>query len=232
MRIHVLQHVPYEGPGIMEAWAGLNHCPMSTTRFFEDGYQLPDMEGLDCLIVMGGPMSVIEEDAFPWMPAEKAFIKQAIEEDKKVLGICLGAQLIADALGARVRRNQHEEIGWAPIWLTEKGHKAELLGHMQSELPVMHWHGETFDIPRGAKHLVESTGCRNQAFLFGDRVVGLQFHLEFTRESVKSLIENSPPLSPGPFVQTPAQMLAREENAFRRANHAMRGLLLRMANID
>ena len=232
MKIHVLQHVPYEGPGIIEAWAGLNNCPLTTTRFFVEGDRLPGLGEFDCLIIMGGPMSVTEEDAFPWMAGEKAFIKEAIDEGKKVLGICLGAQLIADVLGARVRRNQHEEIGWAPIWLTDSGREADLLGHMQSELPVLHWHGETFDIPKGAKHLVESTGCRNQAFLYRGRVLGLQFHLEFTRGCLQALIEHSALSESGPFVQAPAQMLAREENTFRRANHALRGLLLRMANID
>jgi GMP synthase-like glutamine amidotransferase len=232
MRIHVLQHVPYEGPGIIEAWAGLNQCPMTTTRFYEEGQELPGLKEIDLLIVMGGPMSATEDDAFPWMAREKAFIKKAIAKGKKVLGICLGAQLIADVLGARVRRNQHEEIGWAPIWLTEAGQEAELLGHMQSELPVLHWHGETFDIPAGAKHMVESAGCRNQAFLYGDRVGGLEFLVEFTRGCVQALIQHTEVKKSGPFVQAPAQMLAREENAFRRANHGLRGLLLRMANID
>lgn len=216
---------------MIEGWAGQNNCPLATTPFFESGYELPDGGDFDCLIVMGGPMGAMDEDKHSWMGEEKRFIKEAIEDGKKVLGICLGAQLVATVLGAAVRPNQHEEIGWAPIWLTEDGQKAEVLGHMQSEMQVLHWHGDTFDIPQGAKHLIESTGCRNQAFLYEDRVMGLQFHMEMTRASLRALIDNSPELEEGPFVQSGVKMLAREENAFRRANHAMRGLLLRLANV-
>ncbi|MEM8953253.1 MAG: type 1 glutamine amidotransferase [Verrucomicrobiota bacterium] len=231
MRIHVLQHVSYEGPGMIEGWAGQNNCPLQTTRLYEVGVALPDSDDFDCLVVMGGPMGARDEGEYGWMVDEKRLIKEAIEEGKKVLGICLGSQLVASVLGAHVRRNQHEEIGWAPIWLTDEGHGAEVLGHMQSEMPVLHWHRDTFDIPSGAKHLIESAGCRNQAFMYEDRVLGLQFHMEMTRASLRALIDNSGELEEGPFVQSGVKMLAREENAFRRANHAMRGLLLRLANV-
>jgi GMP synthase-like glutamine amidotransferase len=228
MRLHVLQHVSFEGPGIIAEWGGVNGHEVSVTRLFDDGAVLPDRDTFDCLVVMGGPMGVNDEEEFPWLAAEKELIAGAIEAGRAVLGICLGAQLVASALGARVRRNQHREIGWAPIWLTEEGLESEIFSHIPEELEVFHWHGDTFDIPEGAVNLAQSAGCHHQAFLYGKNVIGIQFHLEVTRKDVMAMLEHSgEDLTPDAYVQAPAKILAKE-NPLRRANHALRGILLRL----
>src|SRR5690606_32591469 len=114
----------------------------------------------------------------PWMKEEKKLIEKAILKGKRVIGICLGAQLIADVLGARVFPNKEKEIGWFPIELTEEGQKSPFFAGFNKTETVFHWHGDTFEIPKGAEHIASSKVCENQAFLFDHKVLGLQFHLE------------------------------------------------------
>ena len=141
---------------------------------------MPGVEDFDRLIVMGGPMSVHDEAEYPWLVEEKRLIAAAIREGKKVLGICLGAQLIAEVCGGRVYRNPEKEIGFWPVsWI----------GDADEEL-VFHWHGETFDLPPGAELLASSDVCVNQAFGIGDRVLGIQFHPEVTPEIVRAMVEH------------------------------------------
>lgn len=228
MRFHILQHVPYEGPGIIADWAIVNGHSVSVTQFFEEGFTLPELGAFDCLVVMGGPMGVYDESAYPWLAEEKRFIEKAIAAERRTLGICLGSQLLASVLGARIRRNQHTEIGWAPIWLTEEGAEAAILNHIPEELEVFHWHSDTFDIPDGAVNLAQSAGCRHQAFLYKDYILGLQFHIEVTRKDVMEMFENNnEDVTPDDYVQPASKILARE-HPFRRANHAMRGILLKL----
>ena len=175
-------------------------------------------------------MGVYDEKIYPWLTEEKRLIEDAILEDRKVLGICLGAQLVASVLGARVRRNQHREVGWAPIWLTDEGAAADCFADVAEELEVFHWHGDTFDIPAGAVNLAQSSGCRHQAFLYGEHVLGLQFHLEVMRKDVMAMLENTEEdLTPDRYVQVPAKILAKD-NAFRRVNNTLRGILLKLAS--
>lgn len=136
------------------------------------------------LIFLGGPMSVNED--LPYIRRELGLIDEALAAGKPVLGICLGAQLIAKALGASVYPNPVKEIGWAPIHLTEAGHRDPLLGRLRDPEVVLHWHGETFDLPAGATWLAYSELCRHQAFRYGSNVYGLQFHLEATPEMIAS----------------------------------------------
>src|SRR5262249_47695751 len=136
------------------------------------------LQEIDLVVVLGGPMNIYEEDKFPWLIAEKKFIRQAIEEKLAVLGLCLGSQLIADVLGAKIYPNDEKEIGWFPVEVTEAALKHRLFSHWPNFFTPFHWHGDTFDLPEGAIHLARSQACRNQAFLYQDRVVGLQFHLE------------------------------------------------------
>ena len=134
---------------------------------------------------MGGPMGIYDHEEHPWLMAEKKIIRQAIDGGKTVLGICLGAQLIADVLGANVYPGPQKEIGWFPIQRAD-----DAPDFLPDELTVFHWHGDTFEIPDGAIRLASSEACENQGFVYNDRVVALQFHMETTPESMEALIEN------------------------------------------
>ncbi|MDZ4876831.1 MAG: hypothetical protein CLLPBCKN_006266 [Chroococcidiopsis cubana SAG 39.79] len=212
MRIHYLQHVPFEKLGNISTWMTDRNYSVSSTRLYADD-PLPTVNDFDWLIVLGGPMNIYEEDRYPWLSAEKQLIKQAIEKDKLVLGICLGAQLIADALGARVYSGEHKEIGWFPIKTVEAVQQSKGLEFLSSELTVFHWHGDTFELPEKAIRLAYSEGCANQAFLYSDKVLGLQFHLEVDRQGVRQMIENSASeLVAGKYVQSSEEMLSANRN--------------------
>ena len=183
-KIHFLQHVPYERLGSIADWINKNSHTLSVTRLYKSEI-LPDPLDLDLLIIMGGPMGIYEEKKYPWLKEEKIFIEKAMKADKKILGICLGAQLIADVLGAKVYKNQYREIGWFPVHLTTQGRISGLLNNIPSELTVFHWHGDTFDIADNAIHLFENEACRNQGFQYGDNILGLQFHLEVEKTDIK-----------------------------------------------
>jgi GMP synthase-like glutamine amidotransferase len=167
---------------------------------------LPDIRQVDFLIAMGGPMSVNDEAEFPWLKPEKQFIREAIFHGLRVLGVCLGAQLIASALEARVYPNAVKEIGWHPIQAVPTVGDNFLF---PAECTVFHWHGETFDLPQGATLLARSAGCANQAFQLSRNVIGLQFHLETTPQAASLLIENCRnDMIPGPYVQSEAAIKA------------------------
>jgi GMP synthase-like glutamine amidotransferase len=206
MRAHYLQHVPFEGLGSIEPWLRTAGYKITNTRFFESA-SLPNLNEIDLIVVMGGPMSVNDEVDFPWLVEEKQFIRIAIEAGKAVLGICLGAQLIASAMGAKVYRNTVKEIGWFPV----KGvsPSVELAFHFPASEEVFHWHGETFDLPPEGIHLARSDGCKNQAFQLGQSVIGLQFHLETTPESAHELVSHCrTELIPSKYVQSEETILA------------------------
>lgn len=205
MRLHYFQHVPFEGLAGIERWAVKEGLQISRTRFFEDD-PLPKLEDIDLLVIVGGPMSVNDERDYPWLADEKHFIDRAIRAGKPVLGICLGAQMIASVLGAKVYRNKEKEIGWFPVELTKAGRESclRVIGKRRT---VFHWHGETFDLPSGARHLAKSAVCRNQAFQYGDSVIGLQFHLEMTPQSLKAIIRHCrKEILPARFIQSIPQM--------------------------
>jgi len=228
MRIHCLQHVPFEGPAGIEDWAAYKGYPITTTPLFGRG-RLPDIEVFDWLVVMGGPMGVQDEADYPWMENEKTLIGAAIAAGKTVIGVCLGAQLIATALGARVYRNAHREIGWFPIKLTDQGQASDLFAFLPQRLQVFHWHGDTFDLPDGATHLAYSEGCGHQAFLYADQVLGLQFHLESTPTSVADLVANcADEIIPGSYVQDAERMRAATGEDYARINQALFGILDRL----
>jgi GMP synthase-like glutamine amidotransferase len=224
MRIHYLQHVPFEGLGNIEEWIRARGYPVSVTRLYQ-GEALPNIADIDWLIVMGGPMGAYEEDIYPWITGEKNFISQSISAGKKVLGICLGAQLIASVLGARVFPNRYKEIGWYPLSLTADGAASGPFKGFPAEFMAFHWHGDTFDLPAGAKHLAESAACRNQAFSYRGNVLGLQFHLDLKKENVEQLILNcGSELQDSPFVEAPGQMTARTD-CFEEAQGRMKMIL-------
>ncbi len=189
---------------------------------------LPDLDGFDWLIVMGGPMGVYDEDQYPWLKEEKDFIRRAVEDGKVVLGICLGAQLIAEVMGARVEKNAHREIGWFPIEPSLEISGTILNGLFSPGFEVFHWHGDTFGIPGGAVPLASSSACRNQGFILGNRVIGLQFHLETTSSSAAELIMNCrDELDGSEYVQPELEILSNPDR-FDRINRVMCSLLQRL----
>lgn len=229
MHIHYLQHVAFEGLGSIEAWAGQKGHTLSATRLYQ-GDTLPAVEAADLLIIMGGPMNIYQEDTYPWLADEKRHIKKAISAGRRVLGICLGAQLIADVLGAKVYANRDKEIGWFPVETTEAASSSKLFSAFPRQLDVFHWHGDTFDIPAGAVHAARSAGCAHQAFVYDERVVGLQFHLETTPANAQQLIAHGgDELVAGRYIQSPQAMLA-DAGRFDTINQAMQGLLDRLTS--
>ena len=225
LNIHYLQHVPFEGPAKIGEWALAKGHNLTSTKLYED-IVLPPVESIDWLIVMGGPMNIYEEKDYPWLEQEKKFISKAIETGKTVLGVCLGAQLIADVLGAKVYRGQHKEIGWLPIELTNEAKALDLLGSLPKHLTVYHWHGDTFDLPAGAVPLARSKGCEQQAFLYNDRVLGLQFHLESTVDSIQKLVQHcKSDISEGEYVQRAEVMISKSQDYVQELHKTLEFLL-------
>lgn len=212
LHIHALQHVWFEDLANIKRWAKRKDYSITETLLF-DQQALPSPKDFDWLVVMGGPMNVYEEKKYPWLIQEKKLIEKAIATDKLVLGICLGAQLIADVLGGSVSRNAHKEIGWHPVTLTGEAKQSFVFRVLSPQFVAFHWHGDTFALPRGCKRMASSEGCVNQAFEYNNRVIGLQFHLESSVESVRRLIQNcSKDLANGKYVQTADVILSRLEN--------------------
>ena len=189
---------------------------------------LPQLHDFDWLIVMGGPMGVSDALHYPWMNKEKSLIKSSIESGKIVLGICLGAQFIADALGSKVYKNSYREIGWFPINVAKQLDNTIFQGVFPQGIEVFHWHGETFDIPASGVLVASSEACQNQGFIVENRIVGLQFHLETTLDSAKALIENCRnELDGSKFVQNEKDILAKEKR-FLPINELMIAVLKRL----
>ena len=220
MKIHYLQHVVFEGPGSIEDWIRNHNYEYSCTRMYRDD-SLPEVSDIDYLIIMGGPMSIDEVDKYPWLTKEIDYIKSAIDNNLPILGICLGAQLIAAALKVRVVKNPHKEIGWFPITRA-----VELAGHslarvFPEQLEAFHWHGDTFELPETAIRIAGSKACNNQGFIYRDRVTALQFHLESTTDGVKQLIDNcGDEIIDAPYIQTAEKMLS-DKSRFRKINDLM-----------
>lgn len=227
MRAHYLQHVPFEGLGSIEAWLHEAGYSIGVTRLFE-GDAFPDPDDLDLLIVMGGPMSVNDEHRYPWLIQEKAFIRAAIDAGVAVLGVCLGAQLIASAHGAPVYPNHAAEIGWFPIeGVANSDPQADPDAFsFPPAVTVLHWHGETFDLPDGARHLARSAACSNQAFQLGRGVLGLQFHLEATDALLQGFVEaDAASLKPAGYVQS-AETILGQASDFMLPAHTLMGQVL------
>ncbi len=208
MDVHVLQHVPFEGLGSIASWLADRQAAVSFTRFYEAS-TLPAIGGTDLVIVLGGPMGVHDEDRYPWLAEEKRFVRQCIDTGVAVLGICLGAQIIASVLGARVYANAEKEIGWFPIDFLPIAAAGDIFTGFPDHIEVFHWHGDTFDLPDCAGHIARSAACAHQAFVFRERVVGLQFHLETTALSAGQLLAHcAEEIVPGPFIQTAPALIA------------------------
>jgi len=222
-RFHYIQHVPFEGPGVILPWALKQGFRITATHVWKEE-KYPSLSSFDWLLILGGPMSIHDEKEFPWLIKEKELIKKAAESGKKVIGICLGAQLIASALGAEVSLNRVREVGWYPLAETAKGKASPFKGILDG-LTAFHWHGETFTIPDKAVHLCKSEGCINQGFSIGNNILALQFHLEtddiILRGMVKELEQEK---MSGGFVMDPP-VIMEHRNYLHRNQEAMIRLL-------
>ncbi len=188
-KIECFMHVPFEGPGIILNWIGERGDHLHYTRFY-NGEVLPDASAVDMLIIMGGPMDVFDFHIHPWMEDEIEWVKDFIASGKPVFGICLGAQIIAAALGEEVYPGPHKEIGWHNLQFFPSLGDYKICKDLPITRKVFQWHGDTFNIPEGATRIAGSDAFPNQGFIHGNSVVAMQFHLEVTPESVKELVNN------------------------------------------
>lgn len=210
MRIHYIMHAAFEKLGAIENWVKDKNYYLSGTHTYL-GEQLPSANEFDFLIVMGGPQSPRKLEEWPYLKNEILLIKDAIRENKSVLGFCLGAQLIAESLGANTLVSPHREIGVFPIELLSEAKQDPLFSLFPTTFPVMHWHNDMPGIPNGARLLAKSKGCPQQAFGFGDRVYGLQFHLEMTPANINEMVFHCEhELTDGSYVEAKQQLLAHE----------------------
>lgn len=225
MKIHIVLHETFEGPGCIKHWAEDKGYRVKYTKMFDNNDHLPKVNEFDFLVIMGGSMSVHDQESYGWLSPEMEFIKQAVTENKKILGVCLGAQLLASALGANVYPAKTKEIGWYPIQFTSVALENSFFPDIE-QFTVFHWHAETFDLPFGAQRIASSVINQNQGFIFGKHVVGLQFHFEVTKESIESLIMNAhDDFDDGPFIQTPLEIRQGYLENIPSNNNAMYNLL-------
>ncbi len=223
MHVHYLQHVSFEGLGSIENLLVAQGCTLSRTCMYQD-QSLPSIHDLDALIVMGGPMGVHDEDEHSWLTLEKGFIEAVIQRGIPVIGVCLGAQLIADVLGAAVTKNAQHEIGWFPVRRT-KGLLDERVQNLPITFDALHWHGDTFATPSGAANFMVSDGCANQGFVYDKNVLALQFHLEMLPSHIQSIYQEcGKPEQTGPYIQSLEEMLAPADK-FEAANTILKGFL-------
>ncbi|MGR6341817.1 type 1 glutamine amidotransferase [Priestia megaterium] len=207
MRIHYIQNDPLAGPGTIEIWAAQHGYALTSTKVYEK-CDFPSTDEFDFLIILGGHMGAYEEETYPWILLEKQFIRKTVEQNKFVLGICLGAQLIADALGGKAYPHTHKESGWWGIELDKEAENVQLLRGFPKKFTAVEFHGDTFDLPKGAIRLSSSKGCKNQIFIYQDRVIGLQFHPEFTNDMIDNVLKNSDfGRVQGEFMQKPEDIL-------------------------
>jgi GMP synthase-like glutamine amidotransferase len=197
---------------------------MEFTRLYK-GDSLPAHSEVDMLVIMGGPMDVLHPESTPWMEEEMQWISEFLAMEKPVLGICLGAQMIASLLGGNVYPGEQKEIGWHNIQFLSALGEFRIFTELPAARKVFHWHGDTFTLPEGATRIASSGAFQNQAFIFKGHVMALQFHLEVTPSGVKDLVSNCrDELVPAPFIQKEKEILA-EEKAYS-ANHELMFRLL------
>ncbi|WP_426060042.1 type 1 glutamine amidotransferase [Hymenobacter sp. B1770] len=217
MRFHCLQHMPDEGPGHIADWLAAHAHSLTFTRLFEPSPVFPELGEFDGLLILGGAMSVHDEEGCTWLVPEKAFINEVLRAGKITLAICLGAQLVALALGAEVRPNHEPEIGFWTVRFSGKSLEHPLLRGWPEKAAVLDWHRDTFTVPPGAMRVGMSAGCATQGFVWGDGIIGLQFHPEFTVEMVEKLMhfENHETAEEQEFVQTAEQIRSKVKSVWK-----------------
>ena len=227
MRVHYLQHVPFEGLGYIGDWLVAKQYTISGTRLYEPSAKLPGLHEFDALVIMGGPMNVNEEDKYPWLASEKELILAAINSNKKVLGICLGAQLIVAAAGGNVFPHPFKEIGWFPVQF-DPAFETWFGRSIPAGQTFFHWHGDTYLLPEGFINHATTEACGQQLYTAGDHIMGIQFHPEMTIAGVKALVENDGnELQEKPFIQTREMILSSQQH-FEKAHSMMAALLERL----
>ncbi len=189
MKALILMHAPYEGAGSFGEVLRDNGATITTVRLYEEPDSPLSEQDHDLILSLGGLMDAGAEDGPSWLGRELEMLGRAARDGRKVLGVCLGAQLLARGLGAQMRPGTAAEIGFDPIELTEEGRDDPVLAGLKPTEPVLHWHGDTFDLPEKSVLLASSATTRNQAFRFGRYAYGLQFHLEMTRADLQEWFE-------------------------------------------
>ncbi|MFA5355078.1 MAG: type 1 glutamine amidotransferase [Thermodesulfovibrionales bacterium] len=200
MAVLICKNISLEGPGTIEDFLVAGKIPFTVVDLHK-GEPIPDSSSYDTLVMMGGPMSVNEEDLYPYINEEERLVREFVSSGRRVLGVCLGAQIMAKALGSKVYRGAEKEIGWYDIELAEEGIRDRAMmrmathpqaGDIWRRFKVFHWHGETFDIPSGAVRLARSELYPNQAFRYGNNAYAFQFHIEVRKEMVYDWLKDEP----------------------------------------
>lgn len=226
LRFLSIEHVPQEGVGTISTYIQEIGGNLARHRQYQQHPLSTSHDDYDVLVAMGGPMGVCDSAQYPWLDRELHFIREAIDQGKHVLGVCLGAQMIAKALGAEVRKNPCMEIGWLPVHFEDAFLRARLGQELNRQMDVLHWHSDTFSIPPGAVHVASSAACANQGFLYEGKVLGLQFHLEMGAEEVDVMTGHfRDELVPDKFVQGGEEIRARTEECAAPARRALFSIL-------
>jgi GMP synthase-like glutamine amidotransferase len=232
MRIHIIQHIPASN-----ATSSITSlCPAGITFTISHSYNkhcsFPNTSEYDLLIILGGPMSTCDTQKYPWLNQEKKYIQDAINADKYIMGICLGAQLLAEALGGEVSTSDELEIGWHKVSFNDALKSSILAGIFPSQMELFHWHKDTFTLPRNAIAMGHSLGCANQGFVYNDRIIGFQFHLEATAKWAHALSEEFPEDEMNtPLIQT-TKNIQEQENLFTMSNQLLNQVIQRIDTLS
>ena len=222
MKAIVIQHSQHEDSGHAADWLISQNVDVDHVRLYESDHRFPAHDDYDLMIICGGPMGVYDEAEYPWLIKEKAFIREALAAEKKILGLCLGGQLIAAASGASVAKNTQPEIGWFSL----NTHSTDDTFQFPPEFVVMQWHYDTFQLPQNAKLLASSAACKHQAYQIGQHAIGLQFHPEMREKEIRFLIDHFPQeLKPVPGIQDYDTIAAGIEQHAAKANALLEDIL-------
>lgn len=218
LRVHFFQHTQGEGLGSLTRWLAARSAQVSCTEFFalssEQQPDLPNIDHVDLLVIMGGAMSVNDEADYGWLVPEKAWIRQYIAQRKPVVGLCLGSQLIASALGATVKPNPYSEVGWWPVQRVAVAATEHPIFDFPEQLLPLSWHGDTFELPKGALLLAKSAACAHQAYQLGTNVLAFQFHPESIPKNARLFAEGEDDKAGQPFEQPIADILGVPDQQF------------------